>query len=274
MSDLVLTEKRGLSAGPEAIGAALQRQRSNFVRLISKLDPDAWSAGSRCSAWSVHDVVRHVVNVAELHVGLLSNSPDVARFLRHGPFQPTTTPGLWLQDSPRHSPEETVQTLAGLVEQERKLFAARAAGPEGPLMPAPSGRQLHWSTLSLHMLWDAWIHERDVALALGWEPESRVEDFVPVTLYGLLIAAGVGMIAGNPPATTIELRDATGSPRYEIGVVEDDVFVAAGVDTAAQGHGDAAEVLDSLTGRGPDLTQALPAPESVLQSLGVLRHVM
>lgn len=273
MSDLVLTEQRGLTAGPELIGAALQRQRSNFLRLISKLDRDAWAAGSRCSAWSVHDVVRHVVNVAELHVGLLGGSPEVARFLRHGPFQPATTPVLWLQDSPAQSPEETVQTLTGLVEQEQKLFAARAAGPEGPLMPAPSGRQLHWSTLSLHMLWDAWIHERDVALALGLEPESRAEEFVPVTMYGLLIAGGIGMIAGHPPATILALRDAA-ETRYEIGVVEDDVFVAAGVDGEAQGHGSTVEVLDSLTGREPDLARALRAPESVLQSLGVLRHAM
>ncbi|SBT45776.1 maleylpyruvate isomerase family mycothiol-dependent enzyme [Micromonospora narathiwatensis] len=273
MSDLVLTEKRGLTTGPETIGATIERQRSNFLRLVTQIEPAGWATRSRCTAWSVHDVVRHVVNVAELHVALLSGSPEVERFLRHGPFQPATTPALWLADSPVQSAEETVQTLAGLVERERELFQARAAGPEGPLMPAPSGRQLHWSTLSLHILWDAWIHERDVALALGSEPESRAEDFPLVTMYGLLLAGGVGVLAGNPPAATLALRDTTES-RYEIGVAEDDVFVAAGVDGDAHGHGAAGEVLDSLTGREPDLASALTAQEPVLASLGVLRHVM
>ncbi|MFD2765310.1 maleylpyruvate isomerase family mycothiol-dependent enzyme [Micromonospora eburnea] len=273
MSDLVLTEKRGLTAGPATIGATIQRQRSNFLRLVTQLDPAGWSAKTRCTAWSVHDVVRHVVNVAELHVALLSGSPDVGRFLRHGPFHPATTPALWLADSPAQSPEETVQTLTDLVARERELFQARAVGPEGPLMPAPSGRQLHWSTLSLHMLWDAWIHERDVALALGLEPESRAEDFPLVTMYGLLIAGGVGVLVGNPPAATLALRGATES-RYEIGVAEDDVFVAAGVDGDPQGHGAADEVLDSLTGREPELARALTAQEPVLASLGVLRQVM
>ncbi|WDZ82758.1 maleylpyruvate isomerase family mycothiol-dependent enzyme [Micromonospora cathayae] len=273
MSDLVLTEKSGLTSGPEAVGGALQRQRANFVGLLTKLAPDDWAATSRCSEWSVHDVVRHVVNVAELHVALLSGSPEVERFLRHGPFQPASTPALWLADSPAQTPEETLQTLAGLVERERDLFRVRAAGPAGPLMPAPSGRQLHWSTLSLHMLWDAWIHERDVALGLGLEPESRVEHFPEVTMYGLLLAGGVGVIAGHPPAATLALRDAA-EWRYEIGVAEDDVFVVAGSDREAQGHGVTDEVLDALTGREPDLGQALTAPEPVLASLGVLRHVM
>ncbi|WBB81053.1 maleylpyruvate isomerase family mycothiol-dependent enzyme [Micromonospora sp. WMMD882] len=273
MSDLVLTEKRGLTAGPEMIAATLTRQRSNFLRLLAKLDADAWAAPSRCSAWSVHDVVGHVINVAELHVGLLGGGQDMERFLRHGPFSPATTPALWLADSPRQSPEATVQTLADLVDREQELFSARMAGPDGPLMPAPSGRLLHWSTRTLHMMWDAWIHERDVALALGLEPESRVEDFPLVTMYGLLLAGGVGVIGGQPPATVLALRDAAVS-RYEIGVVDDDVFVAAGVDAEPDGHGDTAEVLDSLTGREPDLLRALTAPEPVIRSLGVLRHVM
>ncbi|GIJ76592.1 TIGR03083 family protein [Micromonospora phaseoli] len=273
MSDLVLTEKRGLNAGPEPIGTALEHQRSNFLRLVTQLDPAGWAAKSRCTAWSVHDVVRHVVNVAELHIALLSGSPDVERFLRHGPILPATTPQLWLADSPAQNPEETIQTLAVLIERERELFQARTAGPEGPLMPSPSGRQLHWSTLSLHMLWDAWIHERDVALALGFEPESRAEDFPLVTMYGLLLAGGVGVLAGHPPAATLALRDIT-ETRYEIGVAEDDVFVVAGADGDAQGHGAAGEVLDSLTGREPDLAQALTAPEPVRAPLGVLRQVM
>jgi uncharacterized protein (TIGR03083 family) len=273
LSDHVLTEKRGLTAGPEAVGGVLQRQRANFVGLLTKLAPDDWTAASRCADWSVHDVVRHVVNVAELHVALLSGSPEVERFLRHGPFRPASTPALWLADSPTQTPEETLRTLSGLVERERELFQARAAGPEGPLMPAPSGRQLHWSTLSLHMLWDAWIHERDVALALGLEPESRPEDFPEVTMYGLLLAGGVGVIAGHPPATTLALRDAA-EWRYEIGVDSDDVYVVAGSDREAEGHGATGEVLDSLTGREPELSRALTAPEPVLRSLGVLRHVM
>ncbi|MFV2104591.1 maleylpyruvate isomerase family mycothiol-dependent enzyme [Micromonospora sp. LOL_024] len=273
MSDLILTEKRGLNAVPETIGATLQHQRSNLLRLVTQLDPAGWTAKSRCTAWSVHDVVRHVVNVAELHVALLSGSPQIERFLRHGPFLPATTPLLWLADSPEQSPEETVQTLTALMERERELFQARAAEPEGPLMPAPSGRQLHWSTLSLHILWDAWIHERDVALALGLKPESRAEDFPLVTMYGLLLAGGVGVLAGNPPAATLVLRDTIKS-RYEIGVAEDDVFVVAGVDGDAQGHGAAGEVLDSLSGREPDLAQALTAPGPVRASLGVLRRVM
>ncbi|MFI7025676.1 maleylpyruvate isomerase family mycothiol-dependent enzyme [Micromonospora sp. NPDC049900] len=273
MSDLVLTEKRGLTTGPEPIGAALQRQRANFLRLVMRLDPAGWTARTRCTEWSVHDVVRHVVNVAELHVALLSGSPEIARFLRHGPIHPARTPALWLADSPKQSPDQTLRTLGELVQREGELFQARAAGPEGPLLPAPSGRHVHWSTLSLHMLWDAWIHERDVALALGSEPESRIEDFPLVTMYGLLIAGGIGVLTGNPPATTLALRASIES-RYEIGVAEDDVFVAAGGVDDVQGHGTADDVLDSLTGREPDLALALTAPAPVLASLGGLRQVM
>ncbi|WP_428965017.1 maleylpyruvate isomerase family mycothiol-dependent enzyme [Micromonospora fluostatini] len=273
MPDLVLTERRGLTVGPELIGEEVRRQRSNLLRLLATLNPQDWAAPTRCPDWSVHDLLRHMLNVTEFHVCHLSGDPELERFTRHGPFRPAITPALWLKDSPEQTPEATVEAWTQIVAEEQRHFAARAAEPDGPLTTGPSTRQLHWSTLSLHVLWDNWIHERDVALALGREPESRAEDFPLVTMYGLLIAGGVATVTGHPPAVTLELGD-DATTRYEIGVDDDDVFVAAGATGDPHGSGSTTEVLDSLSGRGPELAEALRAPASVVAPLGTLRLVM
>ncbi|WP_329109003.1 maleylpyruvate isomerase family mycothiol-dependent enzyme [Micromonospora sp. NBC_01699] len=273
MSEYVLTEKRGSDAGPEMIGGEFRRQRANFINLISKLDPADWNAKSRCPDWSVHDLVGHVINIAELHVISLSGGPGIERFMRHTPFDPNRTPARWLADSPQLSPEATIEKLRSLVEEEREQFAKHPGVPEDGMMVAPTGRQVHWSTRSLHSLWDAWIHERDVALALGVEPESKPEDFPMITMYGLLIAAGVAAGTGNPQSVTLELRNG-GESRYEIGIDDGDVYVVMGTDSGPQGHGSTIEVMESLTGRGAGLAQALRAPEPVVNAMSLLGLIM
>ncbi|TDO37039.1 hypothetical protein C8E87_0633 [Paractinoplanes brasiliensis] len=53
---------------------------------------------------------------------------------------------------------------------------------------------------------------------------------------------------------------------YELGIAEDDVYVATGSRNAPQAHGSAAEMLDSAAGRGPGV-ETLAAPGFVLTAL-------
>jgi uncharacterized protein (TIGR03083 family) len=273
LSTVVLTEKHGVSSSPQLIADELHRQRTNFLRLLAALDPHEWPAPSRCAGWSVEDVVGHVINGAEFHVARLTSSFELARFRRYGPFDPVTTPPAWLGDSVRRTPAAAIETLRELAEAEHRYFMARVRAPEDALEPGPAGRPLHWTTRTLHTLWDAWIHERDVALAVGRAPQSPVRSFPLMTMYGLLIVGSASAHRGRPLTVTLDLRGAAASP-YDLGLEDDDVFVAAGSSGAVQGSGAAAEVLDSAAGRGTDLRQALDAPESARSAMIHFRDLL
>ncbi|MEU8821848.1 maleylpyruvate isomerase family mycothiol-dependent enzyme [Actinoplanes sp. NPDC048796] len=270
---LVLTEKKGVPGAPLLIADELHRQRTNFLRLLADLDPDEWEAQSRCTEWSVADVVGHVINGAEFHVARLTGSAQLARFRRYGAFDPATTPGAWLRDSVRRTPREAIATLRRLAGAERRHFRIRAEKPESTLEPGPAGRPLQWSVRSLHTLWDSWIHERDVALALGRAPRSPARTLPLTTMYGLLIVGSAAARRGEPLSATLDLWDSAASP-YEVGVRADDVFVASGVGMRPQGSGPVAEVLDSAAGRGADPRQTLDAPEPVLAALTHFRDLL
>ncbi|MGW0792726.1 maleylpyruvate isomerase N-terminal domain-containing protein [Streptomyces sp. NPDC002911] len=76
---------------------AFRSQRRRFVETVSAFGPAAWRAQSRCTEWSVHDVVRHVRDVAAIHVARLDGSRPP--FPVRGPFHPATTPAEWLASS-------------------------------------------------------------------------------------------------------------------------------------------------------------------------------
>ncbi|MCO8275550.1 maleylpyruvate isomerase family mycothiol-dependent enzyme [Actinoplanes sp. TRM 88003] len=265
MTTPVLTEKRGVPDAPETIGDELYRQRMNFANLLAALDPTDWEAPSRCSEWSVADVAGHVLNGAEFHVARLTGSANLARFTRYGAFQPAVTPQAWLRDSPRRTPDATINELRELAVSERELFRARLEAPDGEPERGPTGRPLHWSTRSLHSLWDSWIHERDVALALGQPAPSAARSFPLATMYGFLIVGSVAARRGTPLHVTLDLSDIAATP-YEIGITADDVYVAAGSRTVPQVFGSAAEMLDSAAGRSPGL-RTLQAPDFLLTAL-------
>src|SRR5687767_5477261 len=97
VSRYLLSEKNGFSAGPLAICEALDAQRGRLAQVLSELPPEAWQAQSRCTEWSVHEVIRHLCDVLEIHVDRLRGCPT--RFAEHGAFHPARTPALWLAES-------------------------------------------------------------------------------------------------------------------------------------------------------------------------------
>lgn len=133
-------------------------------------------------------------------------------------------------------------------------------GPYGPV---------HWTVLVAHVLWDGWLHVRDV----GARSSTPVEDSV-VALYALLIASVPARIAGFPLDVSVDL---TGSDRrHLVGVVAPGhVTLRVGRSTGTEDlRGELGPVADALSGRGPDLDQVLHGDSAVRLPLTWLRLVM
>jgi hypothetical protein len=211
-----------------------------------------------------------LLDVAELHTDKLARRPGQSG--RLDTFNPATTPLEWLAKSPARTPEETRATLCAVIDEEHRLFASRVGEGDDTLEPGLLGRELHWSVWSLHIFWDAWMHERDIALPLGLNVRSSDVELRLMILYGLLIAAAPAARAGDHLHVSLALD---GSPdySYEISNTDDDIKVTASATAPAELRGPVGPVLDSLAGRGPALTELFGSRTDAVQRLSRLRAV-
>ncbi|MET9144878.1 MULTISPECIES: maleylpyruvate isomerase family mycothiol-dependent enzyme [unclassified Streptomyces] len=270
----VLDEKQGLDGGAAEAVEAIRSQRERFLAEVSGLSGDTWHADTRCAGWSVHDVVRHVRDVAALGVFQLGGPrPDFLVSDRFR-FHPARTPQEWLEFSAAEQPADTVRDLARVVDLENALLRRKADDGSQETVPGPLRRRLHWSVAAVHILWDAWMHERDILLPRGVSPACPESELRVVTLYGLMAAAAPSAWSGEHLVTSLELK---GGPDARYSVAQQDGTVRV-TGWSAAGPGDLAggceEVLDSLAGRGPEVAAVLTGSDpAALEKLARLRAV-
>jgi uncharacterized protein (TIGR03083 family) len=264
--NFVLTEKLGLNTGPAVIREALRVQRSRFIATLRSFGPSEWAAASRCTLWSVHDIARHVADVAELNIGRLTRG-SLDRFTRHGPFQHQATPLKWLEDTARQQPQETLEILTRRFDEEYGCFARRIEESDQTFLPGIMGRPNHWSVRSLHVYWDAWMHERDIVIPLGIEVRSSADELRLMAAYTLQLAAQPAVIDGEHLRASVALH---GGPdvAYHIDGDPDDISVTAAASLAPEVvEGELGIVLDSLAGRDPQPAAVLTGPADIVEKL-------
>lgn len=218
----------------------------------------------------MHDVVRHVRDSASLHVARLSGRPDP--FPVHGPIRQATTSAGRPARSAGQTPEETVRELALLVEEEERLLQRKAHLDPSETRLGPLRRTVHWSVSSTHAFWDAWVHERDIALPLGLKLPYPITELRLATMYGLLAAAAPAGWAGDYIRTTLQLEGSP-DPSYEITHAGDNIKVITSPESGAELAGDGVAVLDSLAGRGPMPREVFGIASAVVSQLTLLREV-
>ncbi|MBM9505253.1 maleylpyruvate isomerase family mycothiol-dependent enzyme [Actinacidiphila acididurans] len=269
----VLTERTGLNLGPQMIREALYGHRKRLLERLADLTPDQWAAATRCTEWNVHQVIRHLVDFGQYHVARLNGWPERA-YYEAVTFIPASTPDVWLARSEDRTPKDTMAALADLAEAEYAAFAVRIREGDDDLMGAVPARPMLWSVRALHALWDAWLHERDLADVLGDRP-SEPDTLRLVTLYSLLLAGGAAVTSGPLLETSIRLTGAP-DPLYLIGGTPSDVAVSSAPPSDDPRHvtGHIDYVLDSLAGRGLPLPEALTGPDDKIFALSKLRRFM
>ena len=132
--------------------------RERQLDVVRSVPLDEWTRPSRCTGWSVHDVVRHVVQMNEVMVGVVTATRAGERYERMRRFDPKTTPSAWLAEAPAAEPEET---LVAFERSTRAVIDVGDALGGDVLVGSPVGLQ-PWPRVVLHALFDAMVHERDV----------------------------------------------------------------------------------------------------------------
>ena len=229
------------------LSVPLVRQRRRLGDILATLDDDQWAAPSRCSTWSVRDVVAHLTGVDQfwhlMTTTALAGKPT--RFLTS--FDPVTTPAQLVDATHDVPPAEVLAQYVAGVEQLAEVLTGLDDEQWSMLAESPPGHvPLH--SMARHALWDAWIHERDIVLPLGLAP---VEDPDEVTV-ALEYAAALGPVF-------LAMNGSTRSGTLVVEGTDPDVRVVVELGaTVVVGDADAdAPDAVHVTGRSPDLAEAL-----------------
>ncbi len=236
----------------------VRRQRRRLESLLTELTDDEWRSPSRCDGWTVQDVDAHLVGVnafweASVAAGLAGTPTRVL-----ATFDPAAHPPLMVAPmrslTPREVLDQFVASNDGFLDVLVPLDHAGWSAPaETPVGHVPI------QLLAQHALWDAWVHERDVALPLGRTSANEPDEVVSCLRYAA--AVGPALVIGDPNAFSGELAvDATDPDvRFSLNVgdhvaVRDD---APRADTPSL-RGPAVALVDALS-----LRTALPADAPV-----------
>ena len=217
-------------------------QRRRLIEVLREFGPHDWAAPTRCAEWSAHDVVRHLCDVTPLIAGQTRDRVvDPA-----AGFDPRVTPRQWLTDSAGESPDATLRRLAATTEEGLGLAREQLASGRGFNVSMPVG-SADWTVLALHILWDSWVHERDVLLGVGASHEADDSATGYAVAYGLFIAIAVASRFGDRICGELTLSgDGGGTFAFD----NRDGTTLSVIRMAVTGP-PAAEVADALAGRMP-----------------------
>ena len=219
---------------PAAMLRAYAAHRGRFADEVRALDAAVLATPSRCSRWTLADVLRHLCDVDSWMGSIWAGGAppfDVSQ------FNARVTPNEFVEAGRRVPDVEvrdnyiasTPALVASIDPSDRDRWATTSVSPLG-FVP--------WWQSALHIFWDSWLHERDVLLPLGAQAPVQTEEVTPVLLYSLALAGtfcrspvdieivGARLVAGDRPPRVSPPKNG----------------VQADATTAA--------VIDALTGRG------------------------
>jgi uncharacterized protein (TIGR03083 family) len=228
---------------PAVALAPYARHRHRFAESVSTLGEGALAAPSRCSEWSVADVLRHIYDVDSWMDAIWTGAP-----LPFTSFDPNVTPGQYVE-AQRGVPDAEVRDrfvtasparTAAIAESTAERWGAQALSPLGAVP---------WWMSALHIFWDSWTHERDALIPIGIEPPAIADELAAVATYVVGITA---VLASEPFETVIA------GVRVRLGDGPPEVAAEQGIEVD---QAERAVVVDALSGRG-SLDVALAGQEA------------
>jgi uncharacterized protein (TIGR03083 family) len=229
----------------------IARQRRRMESLLSGLSDDEWSTPSRCDAWSIQDVIAHLVGVnafweASVRAGLTGTPTRIL-----AAFDPVVHPAMMVDALRAQTASETfdqfVASNDGLLDALAPLddtgWSTRAETPAG---------HVPIRLLAYHALWDAWIHERDIALPLGIATAEEPDEMESALRYAAAIGSALAMGSGTAFSGVLGVVASEPDVYFTV-VIDDSVHVRHEAPSADMPcvRGPAVELIEALSIRAP-----------------------
>jgi uncharacterized protein (TIGR03083 family) len=245
---------------PGAVVTAYVRHRRRFAAAVTSLDEGALRTPSRCSAWTVADVLRHGCDVD----GWLRTI--WAGELPFSAFDPRVTPHELVVER-RAVPDVEIRDR---YVESAEAMAAEVHGSRAEQWGAPSlsfAGAVPWWLGLLHALFDSWVHERDLLLPLGRDVTVASDELEAVLAYSLAIVAHVsGRLGSDESVDAVVCGFRVTAEEGPVTVTRSSGSPPAGVPVLT---GDPPLVVDALAGRG-SLEGVLTGSATMIHRLGVL----
>jgi uncharacterized protein (TIGR03083 family) len=186
------------------LAVPLVRQRRRLAAVLAGLEPRQWESPSRCEAWSVRDVVAHLVRTNQMwHISITAALAGEPTRLMHS-FDPVANPARqveamrgWTSQQALDRFVETAEALADVVTGlDLADWSLRGETPLGHV-----GVDL----VALHGLWDCWIHERDILLPLGIAPDEEPDEVLACLRYAAALGPALLATHGSTRRGTVAI---------------------------------------------------------------------
>lgn len=175
------------------------RQRRRLEAMLAGLAADEWAAPSRCDGWCVQDVVAHLVGVNSFWHGSvaagLAGAPT--RFLAS--FDPAATPPALVARMSALAPAQVLEQFVSSNDSLLGAFSNLDADGWSTMAESPAGH-VPIRLLAQHALWDAWVHERDIALPLGQMPAEEPDEVQSCLRYSAAVSPALAIGLGRSRA--------------------------------------------------------------------------
>lgn len=227
------------------------RQRRRLEALLFDLSDDDWKVASRCTGWTVQDVVAHLVGVnAFWHGSVLAGLAGAPTRVLVG-FDPAATPQRMVGAMRELTPGEVLDQFASSNQAFLDVIDTLDDDGWATLAETPAGH-VPVRVLAQHALWDCLIHERDIALPLGLTASEEADEVRSSLRYAAALSPAFAVTSGHRSSPVLAV--AASGPLcdfvVEIGAcveVRDD----AGPPDAPRLRGAAVTLLEGLSLRVP-----------------------
>jgi uncharacterized protein (TIGR03083 family) len=263
-----------IDAGLPNPTTAMVRQRRRLAKELAELDGEGWTTPSRCDAWTVQDVVTHLVSTNQFWAISVAQGLAGAptRFL--ATFDPVASPAQMV-DSARGkaTPAETLEQYTASIEALAAAVEPLTDDQVATVVAEAPPGHVTLDAVVLHALWDAWIHERDVLLPLGRAQDREDDEIAGCLAYASALGPAFAASGGSTEASVFGVESTDGSLRYVVHAGEA-ALVEAGPPPGGAPvlRGDAIDLIEALSLRGP-FPDAASLDPSIKRLVGGLADV-
>jgi uncharacterized protein (TIGR03083 family) len=234
------------------------RQRRRLEAFLGTLSPDEWLAQSRCSGWSVRDVVAHLAGVNRFWSISIKSGVAGRPTTYLANFDPVATPEAMV-DATRDL--EVTQLLAEFTSSNDEFIGAidDLSDDEWELpAEAPPGHLAVRLVVS-HALWDGWIHERDICLPLGVTPPREPDEVACSLRYVAALSAAFAVTSGSNARGHYGVTAFEPDLSFKLTVTDTVALRDQGLDESVPTlSGDALALLEALSYR-TDFSEPIPS---------------
>jgi len=247
-------ERFEVDIDPALVIAAYPRHRRRFAEWAASLDGPALATRTRCTEWTVADLLRHLSDVdGWLHTIWAGELPFAS-------FDPRVTPHNSVVESRSVSEAEVRDRY--IVSATDMAAEVEGSQPDRWALPSVSvmGAVPWWLGL-VHTFWDSWVHERDALIPLGCDVVVVPEEIAAVLPHSLALAA---LVSPSPIDAVVCGYEVTSCERTSTITQVGDGAPPSGLPIL---DGDPPTVVDAISGRG-SLEDALTGDPEVVHRLG------